>query len=249
MAEHPAPDWPQAYGRTILPEVDSTNAEALRRLPDLTNPCWIMAQRQTAGRGRRGRGWNDEPGNFAATLVLRLDEPPAQLALRSFLAALALHDALMAVTGLAQGFALKWPNDVLLNDGKLSGILLESGSGGGLVIGIGVNLRSAPPADPEALFPPVSLRGETGLMISPEALLDHLAPAYAAWEARFQTFGFSPVRHAFLERVARLGEPIRARTMSETFEGRFASINESGALVLDTTAGRRIIPAAEVFFP
>lgn len=249
MAERLAPDWPHTYGRILLPEVDSTNAEALRRLPALSGPAWIMALRQTAGRGRRGRAWADQPGNFAATLVLRLDEPPARLALRSFLAALALHDALAAVTGLAQGFALKWPNDVLLNEGKLSGILLESGPEGGLVIGIGVNLRAAPPADAEALFPPVSLRGETGLIVSPEALLDHLAPAYAAWEARFRTWGFGPVRTAFLERVARLGTPISARTMTETIGGRFDSIDDSGALVLDTAAGRRIIPAADIFFP
>mgnify|MGYP001265989286 CR=1 FL=1 len=249
MAERPTPDWPQAYGRLILPEIDSTNAEALRRLPILAGPAWIMTLRQTAGRGRRGRGWCDTPGNFAASLVLRLNEPPARLALRSFVAALALHDALVNLTGLTQGFALKWPNDVLLNDGKLSGILLESGAGGALVVGIGVNLRSAPPADADALFAPVSLRGETGLLVSPEALLDHLAPAFSDWEARFQTYGFEPVRQAFLERVARLGAPIRARTMHETFEGRFASIDDSGALVLDTSAGRRIIPAAEIFFP
>jgi BirA family biotin operon repressor/biotin-[acetyl-CoA-carboxylase] ligase len=249
MADHPTADWPQDYARILLPEIDSTNAEALRRLPGLSGPAWIMALRQTAGRGRRGRGWNGPPGNFAATLALRLDEPPARLALRSFVAALALHDALVALTGLTQGFALKWPNDVLLNDGKISGILLESGPEGGLVIGIGVNLRAAPSADPEALFPPVSLRGETGLTVSPEALLDHLAPAYARWEARFRTWGFGPVRTAFLERVARLGAPISARTMSETIDGRFASIDDSGALVLDTPAGRRIIPAADIFFP
>ena len=121
--------------------------EAARRLPDLRGPTWILALRQTAGRGRRGRAWTDPAGNFAATLVMRLDEPPARLALRSFVAALALHDALAAATGLPQGFALKWPNDVLLNGGKLSGILLESPGAGVLALGIGVNLRHAPEAD------------------------------------------------------------------------------------------------------
>jgi len=249
MADRPAPEWPQGYARILLPEVDSTNAEALRQLPALSGPCWILAHRQTAGRGRRGREWVEPGGNFAATLALRLDEPPARLALRSFLAALALHDALVALSGLEQGFALKWPNDVLLNGGKLSGILLESGPGGGLVIGIGVNLRAAPPADPEARFPPVSLRAETGLVVTRETLLDHLGPAYATWEDRFQTYGFAPVRAAFLARVARLGEAVIARTMTETFEGRFASIDDSGALVLETATGLLSIPAADVFFP
>lgn len=248
MAERPAPEWPQGYLRVILDAADSTNAEALRRLPGLAAPCWIMARSQNAGRGRRGRGWVDPPGNFAATLALPLTEPPARMALRSFLAALALHDALVAATGLAQGFALKWPNDVLLNGGKLSGILLESGAGG-LVVGIGVNLRGAPPGEAGAAFPPVSLRGETGLALPPETLLDHLAAAYARWEARFRAYGFAPVQRAFLERVERLGSVIVARTMTETFEGRFTGIDDGGALVLDTAEGRRVVPAADVYFP
>lgn len=249
MAERPAPGWPSGYDRLILPEVDSTNAEALRRLPGLAGPTWIMALRQTSGRGRRGRSWADPAGNFAATLVLRVNEPPANLALRSFVAALALQDALVALTGLEQGFALKWPNDVLLNGGKLSGILLESGPEGGLAIGIGVNLRAAPPVDDQPLFPPVSLRTETGLSCPPETLLDHLAPTFAVWEQRLRDFGFAPLRTAFLERAARLGAPIVARTMTTSVEGRFETIDDTGALVLDTAEGRKTIPAADIFFP
>lgn len=233
----------------VLEEIDSTNAHALRLLPTLSGPCWILGLRQTAGRGRRGRVWADPAGNFAATLAMRIDASPAQRALRSFVAALALHDALGALTGLERAFALKWPNDVLLNGGKVSGILLESSSDGALAVGIGVNLRSAPPADAEALFPPVSLRAETGLVVAPETLLDHLAPAWARREHQLQTYGFAPIRAAFLDRAARLGETIIARTMSETHEGRFETIDESGALVLTTAHGPRAIPAADVFFP
>lgn len=231
----------------VLSEIDSTNAEALRRLPTLTTPCWILALRQTAGRGRRGRVWTDPAGNFAATLALPRNDPPAMLALRSFLAALALQDAISAA-GLGAGLALKWPNDVLLNGGKLSGILLESGPGG-LVLGIGVNLRSAPEAEVGAAFPPVSLRAETGVVLTPETLLDHLAPAYAQWEDRFMTYGFEPVRTAFLSRVTRLGQDIIARTMRDEWRGRFETIDSDGALVLRTADGPRAIPAADIFFP
>lgn len=240
--------WPDGYGRLILEVVDSTNAEALRRAPDLTGPVWIMARRQTAGRGRRGRGWTDPPGNFAATLAIRLPDPPARLALRSFVSALALHDALEGLTGLGAALALKWPNDVLLNGGKLSGILLESGGKGVLVLGIGVNLRHAPEADPAAAHPPVSLRAETGFDIGPETLLAHLAVAYAGWEARLQTWGFGPLRTAFLSRAARLGEVITARTLTESVTGIFETIDETGALVLTTPQGPRVIPAADVYF-
>lgn len=242
------PAWPAGYGRLVLPETDSTNAEALRRAPGLSDPTWILALRQTAGRGRRGRDWSDPAGNFAATLVLRLDEPPQRLALRSFTAALALHEALAALTGLPEALAIKWPNDVLLNGGKVSGILLETGPGGVLAIGLGVNLRHAPPPDAEARFPPVALRAETGHDIGPEALLDVLAPAFATWEQRLRSYGFAPIRDAFLARAARLGSTLIARTMTETLEGRFETIDETGALVLVTPTGRRAIPAADVFF-
>ncbi|GAB4263600.1 MAG: biotin--[acetyl-CoA-carboxylase] ligase [Pararhodobacter sp.] len=243
------PAWPQGYDRLVLEETDSTMAEAQRRAPQTQGACWILALRQTAGRGRRGRAWVDPAGNFAATLILRSADAPQRLALRSFVAALALHDALVAVTGIEQGFALKWPNDVLLNGGKLSGILLESLGQGGVALGIGVNLRASPVPDPDAAFPPVSLRGETGIALSPETLLDHLAPAFDTWERRFVTYGFEPIRSAFLARVARLGEPITARTMTASLDGVFEGIDESGGLVLKTRDGRVSVPAADIFFP
>lgn len=243
------PGWPAGYDRLVLDEVDSTNAEGLRRAATLAGPCWIMARRQTAGRGRRGRAWTDPPGNFAASLVMRLDEPPLRMALRSFVAALALRDALRAITGLDNAFSLKWPNDVLLNGGKLSGILLETGPAGALAVGIGVNLRAAPPADADALFPPVALRVETGIDIGPEAMLDHLAPAHDIWERRLRDHGFAPLRAAFLDSAARLGDRVQARTPAAMHEGRFETIDATGALVLATPAGRVTVPAADVFFP
>lgn len=233
----------------ILPVTDSTNAEALRRAADVGPPCWIMAHRQTAGRGRRGRAWADPSGNFAATLAMRLSEPPGQMALRSFTAALALAEALGRLTGQNAAFSLKWPNDVLLNGGKVSGILLETGPNGFLAVGIGANLATAPPPDPESGFAPVCVEGETGRKVDPEALLDALAAAFADWETRLTTQGFGPVRAAFLARAARLGAPITARTVTRTSEGIFETIDDSGALILATATGRVAIPAADVFFP
>ncbi|WP_068296492.1 biotin--[acetyl-CoA-carboxylase] ligase [Pararhodobacter sp. CCB-MM2] len=241
--------WPAGHVKRVLSEVDSTMLEAQRSLGDLTGPTWILALRQTAGRGRRGRAWVDPAGNFAATLIRRLDEPPARLALRSFVAALALHDALAELTGLPEAFALKWPNDVLLNGGKLSGILLESPGAGVLSLGIGVNLRASPEPDPAAAFPPVNLRSETGITLQPEALLDRLAPAFDLWDRRLQTYGFEPIRTAFLSRVTRLGQPIIARTLTDEIHGTFDTIDENGSLVLRTQDGNRAIPAADIFFP
>lgn len=241
-------------GRICLPEIDSTNAEGFRQAVALPGPTWIVAGYQTAGRGRRARPWVSPRGNFHATLVLKPVEPPEVVALRSFAAALALRDACVALSGLGESFTLKWPNDVLLNGGKLAGILLESQGLGGtdpvLCIGVGVNLIAAPdPAlvEPGAV-PPVSFLEETGLRISPEAFLDALAPAYSAWEDRFATQGFAPLRDAWLSHAARLGQVIRARTGSEVREGTFETIDQQGNLILQTAQGRLAIPAAEVFF-
>ena len=240
--------------RHILDSVDSTNAYGLRLAGSLTGATWFLAGEQSAGRGRRARHWVSPRGNFHATLILHPTEPVAQVALRSFAAALALRDALVAVTGLPAAFALKWPNDVLLNGGKVAGILLESLSSGTgiahLAVGFGVNLLTAPDAaliEPGAV-PPVSLWSETGVKPTPEAFLDHLAPAYDHWEARFQAEGFAPLRLEWLAHAARLGQQVRARTGTTSQEGRFETIDDSGALILVQAKGSIAISAAEVFF-
>jgi BirA family biotin operon repressor/biotin-[acetyl-CoA-carboxylase] ligase len=246
--------WPKGVDRIVLDRVDSTNSEAARVAPGLSGPTWIMAREQTAARGRRGRAWVNPPGNFAATLVMRPAADPAQAALRSFVAALALADALAALCGPGVTLALKWPNDVLMNGGKVAGILLESaGQGTGLThlaIGIGVNLVAAPPpgmVEPGAV-PPVSVMGETGLRLTQDEMLGALATAYAAQEAQFVTYGFAPVRTAWLARAARIGQSLTARTGTETVTGTFETLGEDGSLILATPAGRRAIQAADVFF-
>lgn len=248
-------DWPVDYGRRVLAQVDSTNAEAARIAPQLAGPEWILGLTQTAGRGRRGRDWVSDRGNFAATLVVRPTEAPDVMALRSFVASLALFDAFVDVSGRPQAFSLKWPNDVLLNGAKVAGILLESaGMAGGVVshlsIGIGVNLAQVPDAAKleEGAMAPVSLASDLGVSVDPETFLDHLAPAYARWETQFVTYGFEPIRTAWLQRAARLGEVITARTMRETYVGTFETVDNAGNLVLKTAQGSVAIPAADIFF-
>jgi BirA family biotin operon repressor/biotin-[acetyl-CoA-carboxylase] ligase len=244
--------WPAGVGREIHGVLDSTNAEALRRAAaGATGPVWICALRQTAARGRRGRPWAMGAGNFAASLLMR---PPGALAQRSFVAALGLLDALVAVTGRPELFALKWPNDVLLAGGKVAGILLETGGPAGrapaLAIGIGVNLATAPEAgelEPGAVAP-TSLRGATGVAVGPEEFLDLLAPAVDVWEERLADEGFAPLRAAWLARASRIGEEITARLPGRALTGRFETIDGTGALVLATDEGRVVLPAAEVHF-
>ncbi len=247
-------NWPEGVGRIDLDSVDSTMAEVRRQAGELPAPLWILSREQTKGTGRRGRVWETGAGNFSASLLMRPKAEPSQLALRSFVAALALFEALVTVTGREDIFALKWPNDVLLRGGKLAGILLESmpesGGGIGLIVGIGVNLKTLPEADAleSRAVPPKSLAAETGITVSPADFLNALAPAFARWENQLQTYGFTPIRTAWLTRAANLGLPITARVGNEEITGTFDTVDDSGALVLQASNGRRCIAAGDVFF-
>ena len=247
-------DWPAGYGLRVLDEVDSTLSEAARIAPELSGPEWILARRQTAARGRRGRAWVAPEGNLSATLVMRTDDAPAMAALRSFVAALALFDAVVDCLGRADGVALKWPNDVLLNGGKLAGILLESaGRGQGvthLAIGIGVNLADAPPPSEveDGALRPVSLAGEHGVAITPDTFLQHLVGHFDRYERQMRDFGFDPIRTAWLARAAKLGEVITARTGQSEVTGTFQTVDTDGNLVLETAKGRQTIAAADIYF-
>ncbi|HSJ78270.1 MAG TPA: biotin--[acetyl-CoA-carboxylase] ligase, partial [Erythrobacter sp.] len=131
---------------TLVEETGSTNADlanAIRAGEAWPEGRWLVARRQTAGRGRQGREWFDGAGNFMGSCAVKAEEgdpPPASL---SFVAALAVRDAAAHALGKNDALALKWPNDVLLEGGKLSGILLEMVKGQ-IVVGIGVNLSRAP---------------------------------------------------------------------------------------------------------
>lgn len=211
---------------------------------------WIWTAVQTAGRGRRGREWVAREGNFSATLLMRPDCDAGKGAELSFVAALALSDVLQALSPVRQ-VELKWPNDVLFDDKKIAGILLEStASAGGkldwLSIGCGVNLTFHPEDMP---FPAISLEAAG---IAPPTSLEFLERLAAAFAKRYRNWldeGFPTVRAAWLDRAKGQGEQIEARLGSETVTGTFTDLDETGALVIELGDGSiRKITAGEVFF-
>ena len=239
--------WPEGTVRVVLDEIDSTQSAAFAHRAEA--PVWVLAHRQTAATGRRGRAWAMPEGNFAATLALRPDGPVQKRSLRSFIAALALRDALVELTGQAALFSLKWPNDVLCRGRKLAGILLESREDT-LLIGIGINLVAAPAqAFLEAgATAPIDLLSATGQRIAPEEMLDALARAFADREARLVQEGFAPQQAEWMRGAARLGETITARLATRELTGRFDGIDADGALLLATAQGVERLPAADIYF-
>jgi len=245
------PAWPNGYGLRHFEVIDSTNEEA-RRLAASgpVEPTWIAADRQTAGRGRRGRTWESPNGNLAATLLIAPGKPAAECAQLSFVAALAGSDT-VAYFAPTTDVRVKWPNDVLAGGRKIAGILLESASSGGaapgwLVIGIGINLSAHPP---DTEFPATSLPALGVMAPSPEDGLLHLAAAFAKWYDIWRAEGFAPIRDAWLARAAGLGTRIRARLQNGELVGVFEGIDMSGALLLREAQDRvRVIAAGEVFF-
>ena len=243
--------WPPGWGRVVLEETDSTNEEARRRAEaGAEGPLWIMARRQTAGRGRRGRAWAAAEGNLSATALLRPRLVPRAAALLSFAACLAVAETLETLAPQAH-VALKWPNDALLNGRKAAGVLLECAGRGAeldwLAVGVGLNLARHPEPEPEA-WPPTSLLAETGAAPPPEAALERLAASFALWAGRLEGEGFAPLRTAWLARAARLGEKVVARLPGERVEGVFSDLDAGGALVLTGPGGMRRVHAADVFF-
>lgn len=239
--------WPQGYGLKRYEAIDSTNAEA-RRLAASgeAGPLWLLAARQTAGRGRRGRSWDTASGNLAATLLFSPDWNQGAWAQLSFVAAIATADMVASLAASKARVALKWPNDVLANGKKLAGILLETVGASALAIGIGVNLACHPDGTE---FPATSFKALGATPPSPDQALTALATEFAKWYEVWRAGSFLPIREAWLARATGLGTRIRARLAAEERSGMFEGIDENGALLLNEGFGRSsVLPAADIFF-
>jgi BirA family biotin operon repressor/biotin-[acetyl-CoA-carboxylase] ligase len=228
-------------------EIDSTNeACRLRALAGEAAGLVIRADRQTAGRGRRGRSWNSPEGNLYASLLLRPARPVSEAAALGFAAVTTMGDVAEALLPTAAEVRHKWPNDLLINGRKASGILLET-QPGFLVVGIGVNIMSHPMDTP---YPATDLIAEGAAPLSPQMLLERvlaaLAPLYDQWEAD----GFASLLPAWRRRAAGLGEPIEVRLERETLSGLFKDLEPDGTLRLVLADGtERRIAAGDVYFP
>jgi BirA family biotin operon repressor/biotin-[acetyl-CoA-carboxylase] ligase len=235
------PVLPDGWTLVALDTVGSTNDEAAQ-LADAGAPegTVVWSREQTGGRGRRGRVWASPVGNLYTSTILRPDCPAQRAAELGFAAALAVADIVPA----GREVRVKWPNDVLVDGGKIAGILLESAIGQTgqvqhVVAGIGVNVGFAPQL-PEMRYPGSALGG------SVEAALEKLAAALAARLAEWRREGFETVRAAWLAKAGPLGAEVDVKLGEGLVRGRFAGLDREGALLLDTATGPRKIVSGEL---
>jgi BirA family biotin operon repressor/biotin-[acetyl-CoA-carboxylase] ligase len=251
----------------LFDALDSTSLEAGRRAGEIEKtPRWIVAHVQSAGYGRRGQAWRGVRGDFAGSLIFRVPVGEGRqnksvgegrsarahatsLGQVSFVAALAVASALDDILRMPSLISLKWPNDVLIDGGKAAGLLLErieDGRGTALVIGVGVNVVSAPRDLPYRAARLIDFAHDIPAPAALAAQIDgHFWRYYADWKKN----GFEGVRRLWLERAGGLGDSIRVRLPHEELEGAFEGLDEYGGLILRLGAGRRIISAGEVFLP
>jgi BirA family transcriptional regulator, biotin operon repressor / biotin---[acetyl-CoA-carboxylase] ligase len=243
------PGLPDFYNLASLDVTESTNMDARNLATDnAPEGTLVWAKSQGAGRGRRGRNWASPPGNMYASLILRPDCAPSTAAQISFVAALAIRDAIAQFLPDDKVAQLKWPNDVLVNQKKIAGILLESHLAGGdeldwLVVGTGVNIESYP----DQVERPATSLHELGSDVSVPGYLEAYATHMLSWYRQWQEDGFSIIRQNWLEHAWGQGGPVEVRLGKETFQGVFDDLDETGALVVSTPGGSRLVSAGDVF--
>jgi BirA family biotin operon repressor/biotin-[acetyl-CoA-carboxylase] ligase len=230
------PEWP-GFSIEVLPEIDSTNTELMRRSRNGVNdPILLIAERQTAGRGRSGRTWHGEVGQ-ALTFSLGLPYQPQSWSGLSLAVGLSLAES------LGPEIQLKWPNDLWRQHRKLGGILIEAASQGGksyAVIGIGLNIQIPPTQD---LRTPATAIAEFWQEATAPTVLERVIQPLLKALKGFETQGFAPLQQRFNARDALRGLNVQS---SDALEGLCEGVDSQGALQLLTRHGLQTIHSSEV---
>lgn len=236
---------------TLVAETGSTNADLVElAVQGWDEGHWLRAERQTAGRGRLGRDWQDGAGNLQASTLIRLrggDPPVSGLGL---LVGVALHEALSDLAPQA-GLSLKWPNDLMAGSpgllAKLAGILLER-VGDAVIVGVGVNVANAPHVEGRATVALSERPG--GQAIGAAMVMDALGQSFDRWLARWRTEGFAPIRAAWLAAAHPPGTRLSINSGTDSpLLGRFEGVAEDGALLLGLDdGGQTVVHSGDVGF-
>lgn len=208
----------------------------------------IQALRQSAGRGRQGRGWESPAGNLYISLLLRPAVPLREAPQWSFVAAVALAETLKPLLPKAARPTLKWPNDLLLDGAKAAGILVETGVAPSqaldwICIGIGVNIATKPSLQDRAT---ACLAEFLPAPPAPEVLAARLLQNLAHWHDLRLAQGFAPIRDAWLRHAPAMGAPVSVKRDGALMEGSFAGLSPEGGLLLAKGREVQLILAGEI---
>lgn len=197
----------------------------------------VVADAQSAGRGRLDRTWTSPAGNLYASTVIDVRVPARLLPACSLAVAVALAETLEQFGAAPK---LKWPNDVVIGRAKLAGILLEH-QDRGLIVGTGINVLTAPPGERRA-----TTLATLGIRTTPVAVLEAFLPRLRVWLGSMERAGFAPIRAAWLARAAGLGAALRVTLADRILEGRHGGIDDVGALVVETAGGPVAVAVGDV---
>lgn len=204
----------------------------------------VTAQKQTSGRGRRGRVWQGLDGNLFMSQGFELELQ--HLSDMVFIISLSLLEALRLIAPNLK-IELKWPNDVLVNGSKVSGILLEKAENEYIIAGIGVNVKAAPNLDNQASYSATSLKS-CGIEVSATEVLGAYLKAFDKNFATWQTSGFEMIRNKWLQNAKGLQQEIKVNLEKEVICGIFRGIAQNGALLLEKDGKTEQIFAGDVFY-
>jgi BirA family biotin operon repressor/biotin-[acetyl-CoA-carboxylase] ligase len=226
----------------MFDEIDSTNLEARRLIENgIDNDFVILASKQSKGRGRKGKEWISDEGNLYLSLILRPYGKSYTFCQLSFITALALYDAISILSKDSQkpiDLKLKWPNDILVNNAKISGILLESARHTNkeyIIIGVGVNVKVAPE---EIGQKTASLEQICGSRIDVNDVLGLFMSNFHKYYRRWQMDGFAQLRRLWLSRAHKIGEIVTIAHDNLRVSGAFKDINNQGAIRLKLASGQ-----------
>ena len=225
-----------------LYEVDSTNKYAKEKIKEgIEEDTIIWAHRQIAGVGRRGNEWYSPEGNLYISFIIKPNIERKHIGQLSFAASIAISNIIIDVVGDEHVINVKWPNDVLVDDKKISGILVETDSDSEwVVVGMGINIATAP----EGAISLYDLDAD----ISVKGFLERLIVEFNLALSRSEKEGFEAVQKIWLSRAYKLGEEINARLPNEIVTGIFKGIDEQGILQMELKDGTlREISSGEVF--
>ncbi len=239
------------YHLLSFDSLDSTNEEAKRLARSGgSHGAVIWAKKQSEGKGRLGRTWLSSEGNLFVSVLLQPDKDFAELPQLSFVAAIAALEAVAPLLPDNNSLQTKWPNDIILSERKLGGILLESfrtenSDKPWVVVGVGINVDSFPP---RTEFPAICLKDAGVELVSAKIILSrfihHFIERYDQWNGK----GFAPIRKDWLARAWNLGKRIVARLPDSQIDGVFEGIDSNGSLTIKLDSGKKqTIHAGDVY--